>query len=114
MPQELPLSRNFNARRYRIRDGSADAVHRWRREMNDRIEELRATLGPEGINLEIVLIEHAKDGDYLVFILDCADYERAVEVYSRSEAPIDNFHRQFLADNLLEREDLELAYWAEP
>ena len=113
-PGSPALARTFTCHRHKLRPGSTAAVEHWRQEMNRRMAELKATLGPEGIALEVVLIEHADDGDYLIFVIECDDYDKAVSVYGLSNAAIDNFHRNFLAENVIDRQKLEVAYWAEP
>jgi hypothetical protein len=71
-------------------------------------------LGPERIDLEIVLLEEAADGDYLIFIIESDDYDRAVSVFAQSTRDIDVFHRHFLEENVVDRQRMEIAYWAAP
>lgn len=95
------MARNFRCNRLKLRDGSLDAVEAWAEDGRSGAEEVAATLRDEGIDLELVLLEHASDGDYLIFIMETDDYERAVEVFNRSKHAIDERHRLFLEANVV-------------
>ena len=80
--------------------------------MDARSEEVRQTLCAEGVELEIVLFEPAarEDGlDSLIFLLRTNDYARAVEVFDRSTAAIDQVHRTFLQQVSLGGRPLEVV-----
>lgn len=95
------MARNFRCNRLKLRPGALDAVEAWAEDGRSGAEEVAATLRDEGIDLELVLLEHASDGDYLIFIMETDDYERAVEVFNRSKHAIDERHRAFLEANVV-------------
>ena len=101
----------FHAHRHFLRPQSRDAVRRWQREMDARSEEVRQTLRAEAVELELVLFEPAeREGglDSLIFVLRTDDDARAVAVFERSTAAIDQVHRVFLQQVSLGGRPLEV------
>jgi hypothetical protein len=80
----------------------------WVREMNSRSDEVSETLRNEGVTLELVMLEEAADGDYLLFLLETDDYDRAVRIFTQSKLPVDEYHRRFLAENIVGREHVRV------
>jgi len=95
------MPRNFRCNRLKLRPDSLDAVEKWAEDGRTRAEEVAVTLRDEGIDLELVLLEHAADGDYLIFIMETDDYERALEVFKQSKHAVDESHARFLEENVL-------------
>src|SRR4028119_701803 len=96
------MPRTFTCHRHKLKPGSRVAVERWLLHVRSRIDELRATLGPKGIDLEIVLLEEAADGGYPIFIIESDDYDRAVSVFAQSTRDIEVFHRHPLEENVFD------------
>jgi hypothetical protein len=71
--------------------------------MNRRRDEAAKTLANEGINLEVWILEEADDGYYLVSLLETEDYDRALEIFQQSQHDVDDYHRKFLEENMVER-----------
>jgi hypothetical protein len=108
------MTRNLRCNRLKLKRGALPAVERWADECNHRSNEVAATLQQEGIRHEIVILEHAADGDYLIFVMETDDYERALEVFMASALPIDEYHRQFLRDHVLESRPMRVLSCHEP
>jgi hypothetical protein len=102
----MTIKRKFTCTRHMLRPGSREAVAEWAAESNRRSAEVLKGLEAEGVRLEAVLLEESDEGDSLIFILDTDDYDRAVEVYMQSTDDFDNYHRKFLAENVVSRRRL--------
>jgi hypothetical protein len=97
------MTKSFYSNRTKLKPGSLPAVEAWAAEMNRRADEVASTLADEGIKLEVWILEEAEDGHYLVSLLETDDYDRAVEIYQQSKHEVDEIHRKFLAENMVER-----------
>lgn len=102
------MAPTFTCHRHKLRPGSEPAVAAYVAEMASHSEEIRQGLINEGVKQELVLLEHADDGDYLIFILECADFDHAVSVYMNSTADSDLIHRKFLEENVIEHKKVEV------
>jgi hypothetical protein len=108
------MTKKLRCNRLKLKEGALPAVERWAEECNRRSNEVAETLLQEGIRLEVVALEQASDGDYLIFLMETDDYDRALEVFKASTLPIDEYHRQFLADNVIESVQLRVLSCHEP
>jgi hypothetical protein len=108
------MANNFRCNRLKLKDGALPAVERWAEECNRRSNEVTETLLAEGISLEVVILDRACDGDYLIFLMETDDYERALEVFNASTFPIDDYHRRFLADNIVDSRQLPVLSCHQP
>jgi hypothetical protein len=88
----------------RLKPGSLPRVQAWAAELNNRRDEVMATLRDEDVIVESVFL----DGDELVYYLKAKDVAHAQAVAARSEHAIDEYHRQFKDETFAERRTLEL------
>ncbi len=88
----------------RLKPGSLPRVQAWAAELNNRRDEVMATLRDEDVVIESVFL----DGDELVYYLKARDVAHAQAVYARSQHAIDEYHRRFKDDTFGERRTLEL------
>jgi len=88
----------------RLKPGSLPRVQAWAAELNNRRDEVMATLRDEDVVIESVFL----DGDELVYYLKARDVAHAQAVYARSQHAIDEYHRRFKDETFGERRTLEL------
>ena len=88
----------------RLKPGSLPRVQAWAAELNNRRDEVLATLRDEDVVIESVFL----DGDELVYYLKARDVAHAQAVYARSQHAIDEYHRRFKDETFGERRTLEL------
>jgi len=88
----------------RLKPGSLPRVQAWAAELNNRRDEVMATLRDEDVVIESVFL----DGDELVYYLKARDVTHAQAVYARSQHAIDEYHRRFKDETFGERRTLEL------
>ena len=94
--------------RIRLRPGSTPRVREWAKVIADRRSEALATLEDEGVTIESVFLEHASDGDYLIYYMRAPDPEAAARAAADSPHPIDRYHQQFKTETWDHRDELEL------
>jgi len=94
--------------RVRLLPGSLPRVRAWAAHLHAHRAEALRTLDDEGVSIESVFLETDASGDSLVYYLRAADVEAAFEIARRSQAAIEQFHRQFKQDTWLEVNRLEL------
>ena len=90
--------------RVRLEPGSLPRVREWAAELNDRRDEVMATLRDEGVRVESVFL----DGETLVYYLRADSVAAAREVYADSQHAIDAYHQRFKDETFAERTELEL------
>ena len=78
--------------RIKIKDGALEDVYQWFDTLNSRKNELIYAFTHEGIWLESVFLEHAEDGDYLIYYARQDDLEKVYEVLAEMNLPIRLFH----------------------
>ena len=85
--------------RIRIKPGSLGAVRDWARTISERRDEALATLREEDVHLESVFLEHASDGDYLVYYMRATDLAASREIGRTSKHAIDDYHHRFMKEH---------------
>lgn len=78
--------------RIKIKEGSLGEVREWFKVLNARKQELLEAFALEGIWIESVFLEHAQDGDYLVYYMRQEDIAKVYEAIAKFELPIRLFH----------------------
>jgi hypothetical protein len=78
--------------RIKIKDGALNEVKYWFQTLNSKKEELLYAFSQEGVWLESVFLEHAKDGDYLIYYTRQDDLKTVYEVLAKLGLPIRLFH----------------------
>jgi choline dehydrogenase-like flavoprotein len=94
--------------RVRLQPGSVPRVRAWAAHLHAHRAEALRTLDAEGVAIESVFLESGPDGDSLVYYMRAADIEAAFAVAARSEAAIEQYHREFKQATWLEVTRLEL------
>ncbi len=94
--------------RIRLKPGSLARARAWAKEMRQRKEEALETLRDESVVVESVFLEHAGDGDFLIYFLKREDLSRGRAVARASPHPIDAVHREFKEAAWTTVEPLEL------
>lgn len=97
-----------NCSRIRIKPGSLDAVREWARTIWARRTEAVATLVDERVQCESVFLEHASDGDFLVYYMRGENLGASHDVAKSSRHAIDEYHQQFMREHTEHRTQLEL------
>jgi hypothetical protein len=90
--------------RVRLKPGSLPRVRAWAAELNNRRDEVLATLRDEDVVVESVFL----DGEELVYYLKAENVAHAQAVYARSQHAIDAYHCEFKDETFAERRTLEL------
>lgn len=78
--------------RIKIKEGALDDVYDWFQTLKDRKDELIVAFTKESIWLESVFLEHAKDGDYLIYYSRQDDLAKVYEILGQLGLPIRLFH----------------------
>ncbi|MYL16370.1 DUF6176 family protein [Halorubrum distributum] len=84
----------------RIEPGKTERLEAWAREIRDRESEAIETLRNERMHSETAFVEHADDGDYLVYYMKAEDIDAAYEAYEESSHDIDEEHKRVLTEVL--------------
>ena len=90
--------------RVRLKEGSLQRVRAWAKELNERRDEVLATLVNEGVRIESVFL----DGDALIYYMRAESLEQAREVYAHSTHAIDAYHQRFKDETFDRQTPLEL------
>ena len=94
--------------RIRLKPGTLSRVREWAAELSRRKAEVLETLREEGVLVESVFLEHAADGDFLIYYMKAPDLERSFRVVRAPTHPIDAYHRTFKEETWASSEQLEL------
>jgi hypothetical protein len=93
----------------RLKPDSLDRVREWARTLNEtRRDEALATMRDETIVCELAFLDHTPDGDFLIYIVKAASFEKAAEAAAASSHDIDEYHRDFKRSTWESRQDLDL------
>jgi hypothetical protein len=95
-------------RRIKLKPGSLPKVREWVQVIHDRQQEAFATLKDEGVFIESAFLDHASDGDYLIYYLRAESLSKASAVVAQSQHDIDRYHRQFQQETWESGTTLEL------
>lgn len=78
--------------RIKIRPESLGHVYEWFKVLRERKEELLYAFSQEGVWIESVFLEHAKDGDYLIYYTRQDDLAKVYATLGQMGLPIRLFH----------------------
>jgi hypothetical protein len=78
--------------RIKIKAGALEEVREWFKILTDRKDELLYAFSQEGVWLESVFLEHAQDGDYLIYYTRQDDLEKVYTTLGKLGLPIRLFH----------------------
>lgn len=90
--------------RVRLKEGSLPRVRAWAKELNERRDEVLATLVDERVRIESVFL----DGETLIYYLRAESVEQAREVSAHSTHAIDAYHQRFKDETFEHQTPLEL------
>lgn len=93
--------------RIKLKEGAQAAVREWQDFMNRHRDDVLETLRQEGVALESVFIESVGADTFLIYVMRCADFDRAHDVARKSANHVDQFHKQFKKDWWEQGERLE-------
>lgn len=90
--------------RHRIEDGKVDRLRDWFDELDDRREEVVATLRNERMFTESAFVGDGPDEDatYIYVFLEADDLDAARQATDESDFEIDDEHRAVIDDVLVE------------
>jgi len=94
----------------RVADGEVDRLRSWMDELMRRRNEVLATFENEGVRHELAYLLPVADGWILVYAMEMEDPERASAAFRASSLPIDDEHKQVMAQVLGAPVDAELLY----
>lgn len=95
-------------KRIRLKPGMTDRVRKWAQHMRRHHEEVLKTLAGEGAWCVTAFLEDTPQGAFLLYVTRVEDAKRAREVFRASQLPVDQAHKEFLAEVVASSEDLEL------
>lgn len=78
--------------RIKIKEGAMQDVLLWFQTLKENKEALLEAFTKEGVWIESVFLEHAKDGDYLIYYTRQDDLEKLYSVLAQLQMPIRLFH----------------------
>jgi hypothetical protein len=91
--------------KWRIEEGKEERLREWVDELRTREDEAVETLEDENAFTEAAFIEHGDDANYLVYFLEAADLETAIEEYEHSDRDIDERNRAVMDEVVVDDED---------
>ena len=100
---------NYETRcvKIKLKPNSLEKVREWTRTINERKDEVLATLRDEGVIVEAVFLDQNSEGDFLIYVMKAENFERAMEVFEKSVHPIDEYHQNFKSECWEEGKPLE-------
>ncbi|WP_396610794.1 DUF6176 family protein [Haloferax sp. S1W] len=90
----------------KVEDGKTDRLIEWMSEVQEREDEVVETFQSEGMVTEAAFLEHADDGDYLVYFMEAKDLREVYESFDESAHDIDEEHKEVMDDVLEDSEEL--------
>ena len=82
----------------KLKPDKINRLKKWCEELNKRKGEVVETMKREGIYTESAFLHRTEDGDFLIYYIEAEDFERAMEVFYKSEKKIDREHRRVLEE----------------
>jgi hypothetical protein len=82
----------FLCGRIKIKEGALAEVRNWFQVLTERKEELKEAFALEEVWVESIFLEHAQDGDYLIYYMRQNDLERAFAALGKFGLPVRLFH----------------------
>lgn len=78
--------------RVKIKPGVLHEVRAWFETLKNSQSDLLEAFALEGVHVESVFLEHASDGDYLIYYMRQDDIEKVYEKLAQHQMPIRMFH----------------------
>ncbi|MGD1897716.1 MAG: DUF6176 family protein [Phormidesmis sp.] len=82
----------------KLKSDAKQTVYNWRKTLQERREEVIATLRDEGVKIESYFEVKIADEDYLLWYMRAESVEKAWEIALKSQHDIDAFHFQVFED----------------
>ena len=93
----------------RLKPNSLERVREWARTLNEtRRAEALATLRDETVVFEAAFLDHAPDGDYLIYVMKAESLEKSMQAAAASIHEIDSYHQEFKRSTWEDGKELEL------
>ena len=80
----------------KLKPDSLERVRAWQRELNQRPEEVLATLRDEGVSIESVFLDEVNGDAYLIYYMRAIDLHESRQTARRSTHAIDEYHQAFM------------------
>jgi hypothetical protein len=80
--------------RAKLKKGSISGVREWFETLKSRYNETVQTLENEGIIVESVFLDRIGEDDFLIYYMRADDIDKAIEIYNKSTAAIDIYHKE--------------------
>jgi hypothetical protein len=97
-----------NCVKIKLKPNSIEKVREWAKVLNERKDEVLATLRDESVVLETVFLDQTSEGDFLIYSMKAESFEKSKQAVENSAHAIDKFHQQFKLETWEEGKRLEL------
>ncbi len=84
----------------KIKPDKINRLKKWCEELNKRKKEVIETLKREKIYTESAFLHRTKEGSFLIYYIEAENFNRAMELFCKSEKKIDREHKQVLEEVL--------------
>ena len=84
----------------RIKPGKEEKLRNWLTQLAQRADEVRVTFKDETVRAEQAYIIATIDGPVLVYVIEAEDFSVGAKAFANSTHPIDQEHRQIMAECL--------------
>lgn len=92
----------------RVHEDKVERLRGWMAELGERMDEVKETFAPEGTRHEQVHLLSTSDGPLLVYVMEVEDVEASRQAFQASTLPIDQQHREVMAEVIAERVHTEV------
>ncbi|MEU3642987.1 DUF6176 family protein [Lentzea sp. NPDC034063] len=82
----------------RVEPSKVDQLRTWLATARLRADEVRATFVDEGVRHERAMLVDTSDGPLLIYAVECEDFDAATAAFAKSTHPIDQEHKQVMAE----------------
>ena len=88
---------NYETRciKIKLKPNSLEKSREWAKTIYERKDEALATLRDENVILETVFLDQTSEGDFLIYVMKAASFDKAKAVFEKSVHAIDEYHQNF-------------------
>jgi hypothetical protein len=86
----------------RLKPNSQQTLEEWTQTLSDRLDEVRATLRSEGVEIESWFQIEIDHQHYLLWYMRAASIKKAFEIFQQSTRAIDLYHREQIGRIMVE------------
>ncbi|MCA1624386.1 MAG: DUF6176 family protein [Acidobacteria bacterium] len=102
------MSYQTNCVKIKLKPNSLEKVREWSKFINDRKDEVLATLRDESVILETAFLDQTDEGDFLIYLMKAESFEKARQAAETSVHEIDEYHQNFKRETWEDGKKLEL------